>query len=290
MGQVVPLAFKENLVRAIEKNGEPWFVGKDVCNVLELKNVSHAISRLDEDEKGITSNDTLGGEQSMIIVSEAGVYRLVFTSRKPEAEEFKRWLAHEVLPKLRRDGFYGHKPEPAPGLDSEPIATLNVKLATVREARIIFGPAYARDLWSRLGLPTAPLPASDPGVAEQEATACLNHLLARKITHGEDDITFARYIERAIEGDGDAQLDLMLYGIRIEEKNGKGWFWVSSYGQRLTGIYQGTPWAGRWRFFLKRLPGAVPKGYYKVDKQAQRGVLLTDDWLEPFCGADAQPD
>ena len=94
-------------VRAVrDENGEPMFVAKDVCAVLELKNPRSTLALLDEDEKGVHIVDTPGGEQQMTIVTEPGFYKLVMRSRKPEAKAFQRWVTHEVLPALRRDGGY----------------------------------------------------------------------------------------------------------------------------------------------------------------------------------------
>lgn len=94
-------------VRAVRsEGGEPMFVAKDVCAALGLGNSRQALSRLDDDEKGVISTDTPGGEQQMQAVNEAGLYVLVLSSRKPEARAFKRWVTHEVLPALRRDGGY----------------------------------------------------------------------------------------------------------------------------------------------------------------------------------------
>lgn len=94
-------------VRVVDVNGEPWFVARDVCECLELTNTSQTLSYLDDDEKGITTNDTPGGQQEMSIVSEAGLYSLILRSRKPEAKAFKRWITHEVLPAIRKTGGYG---------------------------------------------------------------------------------------------------------------------------------------------------------------------------------------
>lgn len=94
-------------VRAVcGEDGEPMFVAKDVCAALEVKNSRDALARLDDDEKGVVLTDTPGGEQQMQAVNEAGLYVLVLSSRKPEAKAFKRWVTHEVLPALRRDGGY----------------------------------------------------------------------------------------------------------------------------------------------------------------------------------------
>lgn len=92
-------------IRAMrDENGEPMFVAKDVCAALSI--APTAASRLDEDEKGLRLTQTPGGEQNVLLVTEPGFYRLVLSSRKPEAKAFKRWVTHEVLPALRRDGGY----------------------------------------------------------------------------------------------------------------------------------------------------------------------------------------
>lgn len=89
------------------EDGEPWFVAKDVCDALGLGNVGQALARLDDDEKSsITLNDGTPGNPNKAIVSESGLYALALTSRKPEAHAFKRWVTHDVLPSIRRDGAY----------------------------------------------------------------------------------------------------------------------------------------------------------------------------------------
>ena len=89
-----------------DENGEPLFVAKDVCAILDLGNPRSSVALLDDDEKGVHSVDTPGGKQQMTTVTEPGFYKLVMRSRKPEAKAFQRWVTHEVLPALRRDGGY----------------------------------------------------------------------------------------------------------------------------------------------------------------------------------------
>lgn len=115
----LPQIFQYNgsQVRTVVKNGEPWFVAKDVCEVLEVGNPSQAVARLDEDEKGLISIDTLGGKQDLMCVSEPGLYDLVLTSKKPEAKPFKRWVKHEVLPSIRKTGSYTVGPAPSYMID-----------------------------------------------------------------------------------------------------------------------------------------------------------------------------
>lgn len=89
--------------------GEPWFVAKDVCDILGLTKYRDALMRLDEDDKGCpVLMDTPGGKQEMSTVNESGLYSLIFQSRKPEAKEFKRWVTSEVLPAIRKQGYYVH--------------------------------------------------------------------------------------------------------------------------------------------------------------------------------------
>ncbi|WP_418369400.1 phage antirepressor [Veillonella parvula] len=90
-------------VRIILQDNEPWFVAKDVCDCLEIKNTTDTLKRLDEDERARLN---LGRQGEANVVNEYGLYSLVMSSRKPEAKEFKRWITHEVLPALRRTGSY----------------------------------------------------------------------------------------------------------------------------------------------------------------------------------------
>ena len=77
--------YQQSEVRTFLVDGQPWFVAKDVCNILEIKNVSKAIQSLDNDEKGLTTSYTLGGLQEVNTVNESGLYALIFKSRKEEA-------------------------------------------------------------------------------------------------------------------------------------------------------------------------------------------------------------
>lgn len=88
----------------LAEDGQPWFVAKDVCAALDIQ--ATAASRLDEDEKGLRLTQTPGGNQQVLCVTEPGFYRLVLRSRKPEAKAFQRWVTHDVLPALRREGGY----------------------------------------------------------------------------------------------------------------------------------------------------------------------------------------
>ena len=96
-------------VRAVEIQGEPWLVGKDVAESLGYTATEKAIrTHVDGDDKGVTEMDTPGGKQKVVIINESGLYSLVFGSKLPEAKKFKHWVTSEVLPSIRRDGGYMH--------------------------------------------------------------------------------------------------------------------------------------------------------------------------------------
>lgn len=94
-------------VRTTELNGEPYFVGKDVAEILGYKETAKAIrTKVDHDDKGVSVLDTPGGKQEIIVINESGVYSLVFSSKLPRAKEFKHWVTSEILPSIRRHGAY----------------------------------------------------------------------------------------------------------------------------------------------------------------------------------------
>lgn len=110
-GQVpARLDFSGLHLQIIWRDGEPWFIAKEVCQYLQLDNDSQATSRLDDHQKSTHSLQTAGGRQDVSIVNEAGLYSLIFSSRKPAARAFEKWVTTEVLPSIRRHGFYGSPP------------------------------------------------------------------------------------------------------------------------------------------------------------------------------------
>lgn len=112
MGEIKKFSFEGMAeVRVVKIDGEPWFVTGDVCRVLGTQ-VRDANRTLEDDEKGVDTIHTPGGDQQVSIVSESGLYSLILRSRKPEAKRFKRWVTHEVLPTIRKTGGYA-----TPGTD-----------------------------------------------------------------------------------------------------------------------------------------------------------------------------
>lgn len=179
--QIIPFDFEGQIFRSVMIDGEPWFVAADVCCALGIANSRDAINRLDDDEVktiNVRDVDSADGIQSSVdnadgiwsggrgnpnfnIVSESGLYALVFTSRKPLARRFRKWVTSEVLPALRRQGHYT-APGRTPGHDlaPRPDAAISAQrdwegwLSAVREARLVHGTRAARKIWAQSPLPS----------------------------------------------------------------------------------------------------------------------------------------
>jgi prophage antirepressor-like protein len=101
--------YEDTEIRTLEQDGEPWFIVKDLCDILDIVNPSQAMARLDDNEKStiiINEKTPNGGNPRVGIVNESGMYSLVLSSRKPEAKAFKRWITSEVIPSIRKTGMY----------------------------------------------------------------------------------------------------------------------------------------------------------------------------------------
>lgn len=154
--------FDDESVRAVLIDGDPWFVGKDVCRALEIVDHQQALERLVDDEKdGVGITDPIGRQQTATVISEPGVYRLVFTSRSEAAERFRTWLCHEVLPALRKTGQYTmsehvgrttrmERDDDPIDLDAAPLGQIRIAVSLLREVRIIFGIGRARKVARRI--------------------------------------------------------------------------------------------------------------------------------------------
>lgn len=118
-------------VRIVEVNGEPWFVGKDVAEILGYSNSRKAIAdHVDEEDKGVTKCDTLGGVQNLTIINESGLYSLILSSKLPSAKDFKHWVTAEVIPSIRKTGKYSARKEPN---ESTQARLINAKVRFARE-------------------------------------------------------------------------------------------------------------------------------------------------------------
>lgn len=123
MSDLSVFVFESQEVRFVGTLEKPEWIAADVCTILEIKNVSDALANFDGDERGIANIYTPGDDnpqgQEMLTVTEPGLYRLIFKSRKPVAKRFQRWVFHEVLPSLRRTGKY-EMPKPNQQQNTKP--------------------------------------------------------------------------------------------------------------------------------------------------------------------------
>lgn len=274
MQEVRNFAFDQNLVRVVLREQAPWFVGVDVCEALCLAKPENALATLDEDEKCTLAEGVIAdgrGARARIIVSEPGVFRLVFRSRKPEAERFKRWLAHEVLPELRRTGrFDGAEGQgtrlPADEQDSRAWPVIQ-KLQCVQLCARIHGRSRAEAMWRQVGLPHVPPP---PASEADQAAMCLRHLLDTAV-HGR---LVRDLVGEALEDDEEARAILISCGIRVMPERDA--FVVANRHRRLTEVYAASVWNRPlgWMRVLRKLPGAEACGPFRFDGFNLRGTLL----------------
>jgi prophage antirepressor-like protein len=139
MSNLSVFSFEEKEVRFVGTAEKPQWVASDVCNCLEIRasGVSETLASLEDDEKGNANVVTPGGEQEMLTVTEPGLYRLIFKSRKPVAKRFQRWVFHSVLPAIRKTGSYSlhtfQPPTPALPPAEQRLKTLVEAMKTLAE-------------------------------------------------------------------------------------------------------------------------------------------------------------
>jgi len=135
--KVIPFIYDESPVRVIlDEAGEPWWVAKDICRILEHTNPTMATEYLDDDEKGVSKVYTPGGEQEMVIISESGLYTLLIRSNKLQAKPFRRWVTHEVLPSIRKTGAYNAPTNNPPPSAAGDIYLIFDKMLTVLDRMV----------------------------------------------------------------------------------------------------------------------------------------------------------
>lgn len=138
MAEIQVFTYQRSEVRTVELNGEPWFVLKDVCEVLGIANHKMTAQRLDADEVSLTDlTDSMGRKQSTYVINESGLYNVILRSDKPEAKPFRKWVTSEVLPSIRKHGGYiaGQEQLTPEELMAKALLVANKTLAD-REARI----------------------------------------------------------------------------------------------------------------------------------------------------------
>jgi prophage antirepressor-like protein len=176
---VVPFRFESHEVRTISRNGEPWFVAKDICKVLGLENVTKALLKVPENHKGVNPIQSHNVVVDMNIVDEPGLYRLILRSDKPQAEPFMEWVTAEVLPAIRKTGSYA---QPETQSKQKSIVALEREYAAaIRAARrsglkgkqaVIAGDRFTRERTGvspldMMGIAPADLPGQEPRKTEK---------------------------------------------------------------------------------------------------------------------------
>jgi len=270
---LIPFTFQEKQMRVLQINGDPWWVAKDVCEILRLDNSRDAVSRLDQDDVGSTDiMDSLGRMQQTSIINEPGLYTLIFGSRKTEAKVFMRWTTHEVLPSIRKTGTYG--------IPAQQLESLS-KLARYSEQidRLCGEVASVKQMISAIPILRAPDPSHKP-----DWTNLLKMLLSFKI-----DVDFGTYLtiaemlseityqwdKRRFSRNG--KIDhpyktiLSSYGIVFDfDKPYRDRYvlWISDSCERLTEIFNELYCIDCWEKYLEEIPGMVrykvsfPGGYH----------------------------
>lgn len=160
--RIMPFLFEgEGLVRIVDQEGQPWFVALDICRSIGIRDVSDAVEKLDEDEKGRALIPTLGGEQEALVISEGGLYTLILRSRDATkqgtvAHRFRKWITGEVLPTIRQTGRYEHRSYHPDLPEAEAQTPDTLKLSKVRLVLAIYGERAAAQLYQKLGLEMVP--------------------------------------------------------------------------------------------------------------------------------------
>ncbi len=143
MSNLSVFSFEKSPVRTVLVSGAPWFSSADAGKILQLSNIRASVALLDDDEKGVNTIDTPGGKQEISIVSESGLYALIFKSRRPEAKKFRRWVTSEVLPAIRKTGSYSATLTPAEQLQIRKAISARAKKSAVAY-QTIYHALYAR--------------------------------------------------------------------------------------------------------------------------------------------------
>lgn len=257
MNAITTFAFDDQMVRTVMRGAEPWFAGKDVCQCLEIADHHQALDRLDEEELGRCNVPTQAGSRQIKVINEPGVYQLVFTSRSPAAKHFKRWLAHEVLPALRRTGQFSMTAEPAASHEW-PTPAQETSMASIMNALCRSrGPAAANEYYDRSTFPRLQSRGyvGDAPAPDQDGERCLKRLLAYKLLNG---MAVGEVLLHAWTDDV-ARQRLAHCGVLVAPgKNLQDIVAIADRHEVLAEIFERTPWKAHWRVALLTLDGARP--------------------------------
>ncbi|MUO96642.1 hypothetical protein GOZ78_03665 [Agrobacterium vitis] len=249
--------FEGKPFRIIFKDEIPWFVAKDICAIIGLKNHNDAIEPLDDDEKDwVVLNDALGRPRNTRVINESGYSILVLRSRQAMIpgtvfHRFRKMVTNEILPQIRRTGSFSGQPlaptSPQPNTPA-PVDEITRKLAVIQEARMTKGPAYAARLWDTMGMPTPPAQLPAP-VYDEQAISCLRHMLRADF----QGVKLGQIIRSAFQGERLAVN--VLKELRIELKDDG--FIVPNIFPPFNALFAGTRWERPFEH-LRKLPNAKP--------------------------------
>lgn len=286
MNSVQTFYFKTLPVRVIFRSEEPWFVAADVCRILGITNHRDAVQKLDDDEKdcvGLT--DAIGRDQETTIVSESGLYTLLLRCRDAvkvgtDAHRFRKWVTSEVLPSIRRDGFYeipGKVTSPDTNLDGRafgfPLAKVNSIASMMRAVQNAAGPEAALEIYRLSGMPQIShlTVGAIAGTSCDDPNGCIRHLLRASTRNG---VSMANLLTMALH-DAVAAKSLPDYGLKLGPQEASDCLAIANRHPFLARLYADTQWCGDWRVALTMLPGArASRGKVTFGKETERATLL----------------
>ncbi|MCJ7993211.1 hypothetical protein J5N58_01190 [Rhizobium cremeum] len=288
MNAIQNFAFEEHLVRVVEENGDPWFVATDVAKALNFRDAANAIRSVPDDEKGTRKVSTLGGEQSLLCVSEPGLFRLIFRSNKPEAERFQRFVFHEVLPQIRRTGRYdpaANRPAPPDAFEIDvQHAPLSAKVEYLRMVAKFRGREAAVAMMPHIGLPDVDLVLAGARISP-DGRQCIDHALAHRFDHGQ---SVRELITQALARGTTIDRFLRTVGIRTVPEGEPG-IAIAVNPRVVAELFAGTRWDnGGHVASLRGLDGVTNFGNpQKFDGIATRMLFIPSRWLstDPVPGA-----
>ena len=215
--------YNDNQIRIVDRKGDPWFVGKDVAEVLGYSNTRKAIiDHVDDRDKGVTKCDTPGGQQEIAIINESGLYSLIMASKLPNAIEFRHWVTSEVLPAIRKHGMYA-TPITAEQLIANPSYGIELLKALVAEqaekaqlqnqiAELVPKATYCDMVLRSPNLVSVTIIAKDYGMSAPRFNKLL-HEMGIQYKQGNTWILYAKY-----EGQGYTRFDTFHY---VDGKTGE---------------------------------------------------------------------
>lgn len=257
--------FESQVIRTVWQGENPWFVGNDVCRVLQISDARQAIEKLDDDERGGCSVPTPSGNQTMRVVSEGGLYTLILRSREATTpgslpHRFRKWVTGEVLPTLRKTGRYdmtgrGDVSDPAridPTLIE--VERMNAQVRWVTLVKQIYGRNAAMAAYEKSSLPQ--VRAATTGALyeapEDDSQGCLAHLLRVALDNG----ATLRGAVDAAWGDTTRRAWLSDRGIKVAAGGRREFVAVAERHPFLAQAFAGTPWADDWFLPLLGLDAA----------------------------------